>query len=166
MLKFRAFTLVELLLGLSLLGILLFFTLPFESSLHQKNQVQVIQDDIIAAVRYAKTNALTRGKNVILTPLVNSHDWSDGMMLFIDNATHRYTPDDKLLHEWHWPSTEIHVSWKGFQSSHYLLFSADATQNSVNGSFLINGNSKHAVKIVINKLGRIKKSTSQPIFVD
>jgi len=156
-LKLRAFTLIELLLSLSILATILFFTIPFESSLHQKNQVQVIQDGIKGAVRYAKTQALISGSNIILTPLQNTNDWSDGMLLCMDNAKHRCIPDDKLIHEWHWLSPGIHVGWRGFQSRHYLLFSADASQNAVNGSFTIKSNSKYAVKLVINKLGRIKK---------
>jgi len=157
-LKLRAFTLIELLLSLFLVATILFFTIPFESSLHQKNQVQVIQDDIKGAVRYAKTQALTSGNNLIITPLPYTNDWSNGMLLFIDNATHQYTVDDKLIYEWHWLSPGIDVGWRGFQSSHYLLFSADASQNAVNGSFSIKSNSKSAVKLVINKLGRIRSS--------
>lgn len=124
--------------------------------MHQKNQVQVVQDNIKSALRYAKMHALTTGHRVILTPLQHSNDWSDGMLLFLDNAKHRYTPDDTLIHEWHWQSPGIEVTWKGFQSNHYLLFSADVSQNAVNGTFFIKSDSNSIAKIVINKLGRIR----------
>lgn len=154
--KFSAFTLIEVLLSLSLLATLLFFTLPFESSLHQKNQVQVIQHDIQSAIRYAKTQALTRGENILLMPLRGSTDWSSGMLLLVDNAKHRFSSENQLIHEWQWTPSRVEVSWRGFQSKHYLLFSPDLSQNSVNGSFLINYGSKHAIKLSINKLGRVR----------
>ena len=151
-LKSRAYTFIEL------LAIVLFFTIPFGLSLHQKNQIQVVHDDIKSAIRYAKTQALTTGNNVILTPLMDSNDWSDGVILFIDNAKHHYTQDDKLIHEWHWQTPGIHIEWNGYQSNRYLLFSADASQNVVNGTFSITSNSKYHLSLVINKLGRIKRS--------
>lgn len=160
MIKLRAFTLIELLISLSLLAILLFFTIPFESSLHQKNQIQVIQEEIKSAVRYAKTQALISGNTLILTPSNDSNDWSDGMRLFKDNAKHQYTSKDAVIHAWHWNSSGIQVTWRGFQSNHYLLFSTDVSKNAVNGSFLIESNAKYAAKLVINKLGRVKHDDS------
>lgn len=149
MLKLRAYTLIELLLGLALLAILLFFSLPFASSMHQKNQIQVIKNDIKSAIRFAKTHALMSGKNVILAPLQHSVDWSSGMLL--------YLPENKLLHEWRWQAPGIHVAWHGFQSNHYLLFSADASQNAVNGYFEIHDNMNQKVTLVLNRLGRVRE---------
>ena len=163
--KDNGFTLIEVLLSLSIVATLLFFTLPFESFFYKKNQAQVIQSDIQSAVRYAKTHALAIGENVILTPLQGSTDWSLGMLMLVDNAKHGYTSNAQLIHEWHWKKSGVAVSWRGFQSKHYLLFAADPRQNSVNGSFLIKTGPNYTVKLLLNKLGRIRiyGNTSQDV---
>lgn len=157
MLKSKAFTLIELLLSLAILSILLLFSIPSLYSIHQKNQVLAIQDDIKSAVRFAKIEAMACGNNLILTPKQHSNDWSQGMLLFVDNATHHYKPGDKLLREWCWHTPNIRVTWKGFQSKNYLLFSSDVARNAVNGYFEIHGQLQSGVTLVINRLGRIRK---------
>jgi prepilin-type N-terminal cleavage/methylation domain-containing protein len=147
--RHKAFTLIEVLAGLSIFAILLFFAIPFERSLHQKNRIQIVQDEIRGAVRYARAQAIITGNNIILKPLQDSADWSKGIRMFA-------AANGELIHEWHWNFPGIHVAWQGFQSSHYLLFSADASQNAVNGSFWIESESQRVVKIVLNKLGRIR----------
>ena len=144
-LKSKGFTLIELLVSLVLIATLLFFSLPITSTIHKKNKIQSIQNDIKAAIRFAKTQALVTGQNVILKPLHNSKSWSDGIQL-------QYASDDKPFHEWRWHSSGIQVTWHGFQSSHYLLFSVDAGRNTVNGTFEIDH-----VELVLNRLGRVRE---------
>ena len=108
-------------MSLSILVMVLFFSIPFVSSLYQKNQLQVRQDDIKASIQFAKIQAQVRHQNLLLTPIAGNNDWSAGMRLFVDNAQHRYTPKEKVLHEWHWKASDISISWHGFQSDHYLL---------------------------------------------
>lgn len=154
----QGFTLLELLICLALTATLLMFSTSITSKLYQKNQIQVIQDNIQGAIRFAKTHALTTGKNMLLTPLMNSNDWSKGMLLFVDNDKHHYTPTTQIIHEWHWQYPAIQVSWTGFQSNQYLLFSADANQNAANGHFLIKNKTHKMIKIVINRMARTKVS--------
>ncbi len=139
---------------------MLLFSIPALYSLHQKNQVQVIQDDIKSAIRFGTSEALISGNNLILTPLKNSNDWSDGILLFVDNTKHRYTPDVKLLREWRWQSPNVRVIWQGFQSNNYLLFSSDISQNAMNGYFEISSKTQQPVKLVINRLGRVRLAQS------
>ena len=93
---------------------------------------------------------------MLLTPLPNSSDWSKGMVLFVDNEKHHYTSTTHVIYEWHWQFPLIQVSWKGFQSSQYLLFSIEASQNGVNGFFLIKDNLQQMAKLVVNRMGRLK----------
>lgn len=155
----NGFTLIELLISLSILATVLFFTIPFVSSLHQKNQLQARQDEIKAAIRFAKTQAQSSGKNLILAPLSGSNNWSNGMELFVDNPKHRYTPDATIVHEWRWDSSSAQISWHGFQSNHYLLFAANSSQNGTNGYFSFQTQSQLPVKLVVNRLGRVKSLT-------
>ena len=151
-------TLIELLVSLSLLAILLFFSLPFAPSLYNKNQLQVVTDEVSSAIHFAKIQALLTGDVLVLSPLSGGrNDWSHGMLLFVDNPKHQYMSDDKLLHEWHWNSNVVRVFWHGFQSDEYVLFAADISHSTTNGYFIIKNDTKQ-LKLVVNRLGRVKKS--------
>ena len=147
------FSLLELLVGFSLLAIILCFSLPFGSSLYKKNQLQIITNEIKEAIRYAKIQTILTGDRLILTHLSDKKDWSEGMSLFVENTKHQ--PTSKLLYEWHWPSSGVHITWQGFQSKDYLTFTPDITSSAVNGIFIISNSKHEQKKLVVNRLGRV-----------
>lgn len=156
MLKLRGFTFIELLIGIAILAIVITFSIPYTTYFYQKNQSDIILYEIKQAIEFAKNQALVSGKNLILTPLHSSHDWSEGMLLFVDNATHQFSEKDDILYEWHWSYPSIHVSWQGFKSSQYLQFNVNASQNTLNGSFIISDALGHTNRLVINRFGRTR----------
>lgn len=151
------FTLLELLISLFVLALITSFSLSNTSALYQKNQLQAVTSEIKKAIQTGKLQALSRGESLALTPLTNSTDWSSGMLLFVDNANHQYTPDGKLIYQWTWKSTGVHVSWQGFQSKNYLLFAANLKSNITNGFFIIKDNA-HQVKLIVNRLARVRNA--------
>jgi prepilin-type N-terminal cleavage/methylation domain-containing protein len=151
----KGYSLIELLTCLSLLAILLSFTVSV-TSLYKKNQLQTITDDIKKAFQFAKMQALISGKTLLLAPLPPSKDWSAGMVLFVDPGNHQYTSDIKPLQKWQWHFTGITITWHGFQSRGYLLFTPDINSSTLNGYFIIK-NSIQQIKLVINRIGRIKQ---------
>ncbi len=154
----NGFSLIELLVGLSILTIILCFSVSFAPLLYKKNQLQTMVHTVKTAINFARTEALSTGDVLVLTHLPGAIDWSEGMLLFVDNGNHhRYTPNSKLVHEWRWNPAGIRMQWRGFQSTEYLLFSPDITSSAVNGYFLIS-NTKGEVKLVINRLGRLKET--------
>lgn len=157
MLKSSGLTLIELLVVAVLLSILSFFCFPHWQIIHQKNQLQILQDEIGNAVRFARTHSILRGETLILTPLPDTSDWSSGMLLWVDNPTHQYVLGSTLIHQWRWKNSGFHVTWHGFQSSRYLLFSADVKKAASSGHFLIAKNSQQPVKLTVNRLGRIAR---------
>jgi type IV fimbrial biogenesis protein FimT len=99
--------------------------------------------------------ALAKGKTLTLTPLPNTNDWSKGMLLFVDNSKHQYTYNTEPLYEWHWKSADTDVSWHGFQSKDYLLFTTDLRSSINNGYFLIK-NTQEQIKLIVNRVGRVR----------
>ena len=146
------FSLLELLIGFSLLAIILCFSLPFAPSLYKKNQLQIITDQINEAIRFAKIQTILTGDRLILTHLGDKKDWSEGVGLFVENSKHQ--PTAKSLYEWRWPSSGVHITWQGFQSKDYLLFTPDITSSAVNGFFIISNSMQQRKKLVVNRLGR------------
>lgn len=150
------FTLMELLLCLSLIAIIGFFSLTYIPSLYKKNHLEAITADIKTAIHTAKLQALVMGKTLALTRIPDAKDWSQGMLLFVDNDKHQFTSDIKPLYQWHWKSTGTHVSWQGFSSRDYLLFATDLNSSVTNGSFKIQNNGQQ-VKLIVNRVGRVRE---------
>ena len=153
----QGLTLIELLVTLSLLSILFFFSTLLTHSFYKKNQFQIISDEIKMAIYTAKMQALMTRDTLVLTPLSGEGDWSHGMLLFVDNGTHHFIPNDPLLHQWHWASPDIQISWHGFQSKNYLLFAADIRRSTTNGYFMIKNNLHQQVKLIINRVARVRQ---------
>jgi prepilin-type N-terminal cleavage/methylation domain-containing protein len=152
-------TLLELLVGLLILTILLWLCLPLGIAIMQRNQLQIMENEITMAVSYARNMALVYKLPLTLTPLANSTDWSSGMILFIDNKNHQYTKEDKLIHQWQWFHHGIQVIWQGFRSPHYLIFSSELQHAATSGHFAIKVEHGGSAKLVLNRFGRVVKKT-------
>jgi prepilin-type N-terminal cleavage/methylation domain-containing protein len=159
MIKNFGFTLLELLVCLAILCAL-FFCLPLESYFYQHNQIDTMSEEIKSTIRYARNIALLKGVPLTLNPLPGRNDWSDGMILFVDNLQHQYTDDDELIYQWEWHRQGIQVEWKGFRSTHYLTFSTLLDKATCNGTFHIFGNHVEQKKLIVNRLGHIRESAA------
>lgn len=152
----KGLTLVELLVTMSLLFIIIFFTIPFTPDFLKKNELECVANEIKIAIHTAKMQALITRDRLALTPILGNNDWSQGMRLFVDNLTHQYTERDKLIYQWHWKYPGVSVTWQGFQSKKYILFSTDMSCSATNGYFMIQSTLRH-IKLIINRLGRVKQ---------
>jgi Tfp pilus assembly protein FimT len=108
--KFIGFTLFESLVYLAVLTILLSFSIPLSHFFYQKNEVEVVAGDVINAILYARNIALKEGTPVTLNPFPISKDWSSGMVLFVDNSSHHYSENDKIIHQWQWRHKGVRVT--------------------------------------------------------
>ena len=156
--KNLGFTLIELLVCLAILSALFFFV-PISSLFYQHNQIEVTCEDIKNAIRYARNVALLKGVPLALTPLPGTSDWSEGMILFIDNPLHQYNAHDELIYQWQWRHPGIQIEWKGFRSTQYLTFSTLLNESTSNGTFHVFSNHSEQRKLIVNRLGRIREST-------
>ena len=157
MIRNKGFTLVELLIGVLIITLLALFCLPLGLSSYQKNQLQITENELSNAVRFARTMAMLQGSPLVLRPLPNSKDWSDGMILLVDNKNHCYRKGDKILHQWQWQHSAVRISWHGFQSDDYLLFSPELKHAASSGHFDIYVNQEKSMQLIINRFGRITK---------
>lgn len=151
------FTLIECLWVLFIIGVLSCFTFFSMTGLLQKNQFQVIADDIKFAVHMAKIQSLVHMHPVILGPPCGHHqDWSKGMVLLLDNLEHHCISQTQIIREWHWDHPGLEVHWRGFESKDYLRFTPDIARRSVNGYFLIKNLSHDPKRVVINRIGKVR----------
>jgi type IV fimbrial biogenesis protein FimT len=86
----RGVTLVELLVGLSLFGIVAAFAIPNWQRLQERQRVEVARDQLINDLQTARVHALQRGATLQLSRLSNCtwgtssvSDWSCGWQLVV-----------------------------------------------------------------------------------
>lgn len=141
------FTLIEILLSLSIVGLLLVLALPLSQAFSNKNHAQLVEQDIRAAIHYARTMAYKNAGPLTLVPLREDHEWSKGLLLLSGKKT---------IFQWEWQDKNIQVRWKGFRSNDAIYFSNILRQSTANGYFLINTQGgMYQKKIIVNRLGRI-----------
>jgi Tfp pilus assembly protein FimT len=156
--KIKGITLLELLVTMLLLFGLSIIAIASYAYLLQKNEQQVIIDELKSAIRYAKIQAIIRGIPVSLIPLNNSLNWADGMVL---STLNKKTNKMELIYQWQWRHPYWRLDWSGVNTLNKISFSNNPTQAISNGRFtLINTKNHKQVAIILNRLGRIRISNN------
>lgn len=148
----KAYTLLEVLVVLIILVILSLIGLGFSSAFREKNQQQIILDEIKTAIHYARIQAVLYGHPLYLTPLNEHQDWSEGAMLYYLNNGAMET-----LYQWQWKHNNWHIAWSGVNSANTITFASNPSNAISNGKFIITQTRTQEQKIlVLNRLGRVK----------
>ncbi|KTD15618.1 Tfp type 4 fimbrial pilin related signal peptide protein domain protein [Legionella gratiana] len=158
MMKAIGFTLLELLITMTLVVALLMISISSYSYFIKKNEQQVIIDELRTALQYAKIQAMILDKPVFLVPLDTSMNWSKGITL---NYLNKKTNQLELIYQWQWNYQHWSLNWVGVSSKDKIIFSNNPTQAISNGRFnLINNNTQEQMTLILNRLGRIRVSNN------
>ena len=156
--RLHGYTLLELLITLGILSLLLLGGTYFSSTIWNNNKAENLERQIVNILQYSRNLALTTGKTVALNPIAS--DWSQGVILFVDNKSHRYQEGDELLRMWQWKIYPLMLKWEGFLSADFLIFSPQLMRATSNGHFTIYQKNIGLGHVVVNRLGRIKSYNS------
>lgn len=85
-------TLVETMVVLALLAILMWQSVPAFHGILQRQRMQGAVNDMLAALRLARSHAMARGGQVLLVPLDDAGAWQHGWVVFVDRNGNR-SPD-------------------------------------------------------------------------
>lgn len=154
--KIRGFTLIELLITIAVVGILLVSGVPTMRHLILVNRATSQVDHIVAALQYARSEAIKLNVNV---KYCGSSDhktcdgaWSHGQIALAGNEVLRVF--GALAHS-------DALTWdSSLNKDEYLEFSPLGTTNGQSGSFYYRQNQKDVAKIVVNNAGRIRVEKS------
>ncbi|CAM2894523.1 Tfp type 4 fimbrial pilin related signal peptide protein domain [Legionella steigerwaltii] len=156
--KIKGFTLLELLItitlfiGLSIIGIASY------TYFINKNERQTIIDELRTAIQYAKIQAVILGNPVYLVPLEGSLNWSNGMALKLLN---KQTNQVKQIYQWQWNHPRWDLSWEGVGATNKITFSTYLGQGMSNGRFILMNKVTHEqITVILNRLGRIRISNN------
>lgn len=154
----KGFTLLELLVTLTIAALLLGYALPGWTALMKKSQVSESVRQLTQAIQLARNSALAHHRMVTVCPSADGlhcgSGWGGGLLVF--------TGDDLVIDEEErlgvFPGTTANrVEWRAFRRSSVLQFQANGATYAHNGSFVIcppDRDVRYARAIVLNKIGR------------
>lgn len=152
---------MEMLVALSIIVILAAITLPAMTIFFQRTQDEILQQQIMHAISFAKSEAQSRHVPVSLCKSNNQETcqgkWEEGQLVFIDENKNGTVQDhEQILSVMQASSLHGNLHWRSFPlNRNYLLF-LPAGLDFNNGSFWYCHESKAKWAIVINKSGRAR----------
>jgi type IV fimbrial biogenesis protein FimT len=87
------FTLIELMVTISIMGILIAIASPSFSRMITGNKISSVRDNLISSIQFAKTEAISLNTNIAICPSSNgsscsgTSDWTQGWIVYQDSGT-------------------------------------------------------------------------------
>lgn len=148
--KLNGLTLLELLFTFSLFCLLVLFTVSSWLPLQNNNDKDLIVEEIKNIIHYSKLRALNEGVPLLLSPN-HSKNWSTGFHL-------NSVLSGELLYQWQWNHQSWMIEWYGVNGSESIVLPG-TTRAMSNGTFVLtNKINKTTIRLVLNKLGRVKET--------
>lgn len=163
-------TLVELLVAISIAGILLTAAMPAMHELVRTSRLDMSTRQLHGHIQLARTAAVQFRQVATLCPRDGrtgstgtscGRDWTRGYVVFLDadGDAVRDAPGDTLLADVP-ASPGVQVSWRGFRRRDALQFRADGATHLSNGTFTLCPTgiaaARNVVRLVINVGGRTR----------
>lgn len=167
--RYRGFTLVELMVTISLAAILMAIAAPSYITFIRNSQLSDAVGDFMSAVNTARGNAVKQGVNTFLVPTTGT-DWSTGWFVFADgNWDGVYTatdPRDVLIMQSPAPNSILTIATPAGNNNTlangYLLFNGSGYPRQTNGGGMstnqisfVNGTIRTTI-INIDNTGRVR----------
>ncbi len=163
--KQGAFTLIELLISLSIIIILAAIAIPSFDRLVERKTIQAHIEHIAATLSAARLTAVTLNQKVTICPTDSdnncSKDWSKGFIAFVDrNGDRHLNDDDEILFYHQFSDRKLSLKWRGFGYKRSLQWLETGITNHQNGSFefCYGKDPTNGRGIFITKAGRIRFS--------
>lgn len=160
----KGLTLPEVLLTLTLLGILAIAGLPRFDVLLQQSRSSSIINLLTARIETARKIALVRGETLTLCPGIEncqSRDhWISGAQLFVDfNANGRIDASDVVLRTFRRLDSSGEIRWRSFGNRAWIQFRANGLTPNQSGRFTYcpeDDDPRLARQLILNAAGRIR----------
>jgi len=157
-----AFTLMELLISLSIIAILMAISFPAAHDFMTRTQDEILQAQLLRAIEIAKREARATHTPVALCQSNNqmtcAGNWQDGQLIFLDEQMDGVVHgNDQILTVMRTQSQHGSIHWRAFPGyRHYLLFLPTGFLHSDNGTFWHCHADKPIWAIIISKVGRTR----------
>lgn len=159
----RGVSLFELLICLSVLGIVTALAVPAFGEVVQRNRQQTAIQQLRETVNFARAAAISRNSSVSICHAPNgsceaSNVWSASTRVFHDHDHDRDGLQSGqeatlLISE---PPEGFHWRWNNFRTQPHLTFLNNGTTHALNGSFILCQGNVPRARLALNKAGRIE----------
>jgi len=166
--KTNGFTLIELMVTLSIAAILLTIGVPSLNKLISKNKITSQNNILISFLQNARMEAVKQNRTAEVcvddTPSTNScdgNDWTTGLKLWIDQNNDNTVDTNEVIRLYNASPSDITISAAGFTNSNFIKYGATGISEST-GTFDICNSSQSAEsgsRITINNTGRVSSSS-------
>lgn len=163
------FSLIEVLMTLSILSILAFSVFPDVSSLVARERTTILSNSLAGALAYARSESITRQVSVITcqsndgNACHRSENWHDGFIIFSDlNANKQREDNEPLLRVYQATTNGTQLTFRGSAGIRHYLRYKPTGRAYPNGSFLVchpeNGVGN---ALIMTQTGRLRLSKKQ-----
>jgi type IV fimbrial biogenesis protein FimT len=148
------FTLIELMMTLTIMGIVLVVGVPSMQSMIINDRLTTTTNSIVGAFHVARSESIKRNKLVFVNKIGN--EWDDGWEVFVDlNANKRKDQGDEVVQSFEAVNNSILINVPSIYAN-YIYFRPDGRSNR-NGSFYVcSSTEKKFKRIVVSYSGRIR----------
>lgn len=161
-------SLIELLIGMTLIGMLMSQVIPSFSTLIERQLATQTMLALTSSIRLTRHAAMANQTTALLCPKADGtqscgNDWKNGQILFLDdNHNNRRDSDEKIIRQWPPLPSGSSLTLRILGNRAYLKASANGLIANQNGNFLYcppSRNPRHARQLIFNAIGRIRLAT-------
>ena len=160
----RGYTLLELLIALTILLILSTLALPSFSSIVKRTQAEIQMHALIDAAQLARSSAVSRRESVVFCATSNQQvcgdDWTQGAMVFVDpNNNRRIDPNEPVITTLPPTPEGSRLVMRAALNKQYLRYMSNGMLENTAGSFLycaVNATAREARNVIFNRSGRLR----------
>ena len=163
LLSHAGFTLIEMLVTISVATVLVFVAAPSFVAFQKNAQLSEAVSNFIAATTVTRSNAMKQGLKTYLVANDAVVGWSSGWMVYTDsnsNDTYEASEDVLLRHEAINSSVVISIPTTSSLTDGYVLYNGSGYPRLKNGGFggstMIMSNSSRSISIIIDPAGRVR----------
>ncbi len=163
------FTLVNLLVTVSISGILASTGIPAISTAYHSQQARANYNELFTLVQFTRLQAVNYHSQALLCPTADNinciNDWHQPLMIFIDTNNDEIKNDnEEILRIRKGLDKDESIKWNASGSRRYLRFKSDGSTGNQNGrlSYCLTKSEKlYAKQIVMYRSGRPRRGSEK-----
>lgn len=164
----RGLTLIELVAGLAIAGILLTAGIPGMTHLIRQNRMAVNVNSFVATLNYARSEAVKRGHRVVICQsregkaCESAGGWHPGWIVFADaNGNREYDDEEPMLLVGQGVHPDIEIT---SSRRRRIVYQATGTAGGTNGTYVFCMPEAPHLKraVILSNTGRVRLSDTGP----